>query len=267
MQMEGITIVFICLGDSHPSLVNYRKFGNKYWDDGKGNKSKVGYWFLYYYRKQFVRVHKILQILPNTEKPTEMKHWESDRQILCLSPQLKEFTWHEWITDIGIGSPYALDNYGSTNSNSWTVQELEKRSFNFKRFKSILEMESKIESTLESKIESTLESTLESEDLSEEPEHSEEGEESSVDEDILLVEQINKRIYHKTMETVHLLREEYASLSDKRITELNHSIEVLVNQRDQELNHKESILNGNHDEDIVKRETELKVHKFIMEYM
>lgn len=252
METEGITIAFICLGDSHPTLVNYRKFGNKYWDDGKENKSKVGYWFLYYYRQQFVRVHKIIQLLPNTEKPIEMNNWESDRQILCLSPQLKEFTWNEWVTNVGRGAPYAMKYY-NTQTRCWVIPELEKsfKDFNFQRFKSILNLES------------TLESKLESEDYSEE----ESVTDSIENEDILLVEQINRRIYQKTKDTVHLLREEYVSLSESKIAELNHSIELLVKQRDQEVSHKQEILKGNKDEDIVKRETEIRVQKFIMDYM
>ena len=258
MEMEGITIVFICKDGSHPSIVNYRKFGNKYWDDGKDNKSKVGYWFLYYYRKQFVRVHKILKLLPKTEKPIEMKNWESetDRQILCLSPQLKEFTWHDWITDIGVGAPYAMDTYGSTNSNSWTVQELEKRSFNFQRFKSIVG--SCKDEALESEDE---ESVLPIPSESDDDLTTKSDEFPSESEEKLFEKQLHQRIYQKTMESVHLLREEYASLSETTIAELNHSIEMLVKQRDQALYDQQEIRKGNKDEYIVTRETERRVQK------
>jgi hypothetical protein len=187
-----------------------------------------------------------------------MKNWESDtdRQILCLSPQLKEFTWHEWITDIGIGAPYATDTYGSTNSNSWTAEDLKNRNFNFHRFKSIVEGPCKgaalevDESVIPNPSESEDDLTTKSDEF---PSESEEKEP--------FLKQLHQRIYQKTMESVHLLREEEVSLSETKIAELNHSIEMLVKQRDQELYHKQEILKGNKDEDIVKRETERRVQR------
>ena len=36
----GLTIAFICNGDEHPTFINYKRFGNKYWDDAQNKKYK-----------------------------------------------------------------------------------------------------------------------------------------------------------------------------------------------------------------------------------
>jgi len=129
---SGLTIAFICNGDTHSSFVNYKKFGKKYWNDGKKNSSKAGYYFAYYFRQQYVYIHKIINI---TIKPPENIEWSSDRKWLWLSERLKKFTWNEWINDIGIGSPYT-PTYRMTQTNSWSQYELKKtfKTFNFINF-------------------------------------------------------------------------------------------------------------------------------------
>ena len=139
----GLTIAFICNGDEHPTFINYKRFGNKYWDDTKNNKSKIGYYFAYYFQKKYVYIHKIINILQQTEKPSDMI-WESTRQILCLSKQIKQFTWNEWISGLGTDAPYT-PNYRMTQTASWSYSELQNHKkynmFNFINFKNIIDQQ------------------------------------------------------------------------------------------------------------------------------
>ena len=139
----GLTIAFICNGDEHPTFINYKHFGNKYWDDTQNNKSKIGYYFAYYFQQKYVYIHKIINILQQTEKPSDMI-WESNRQILCLSKQIKKFTWNEWISELGVGAPYT-PNYRMTHTASWSYSELHNHKkynmFNFINFKNIIDQQ------------------------------------------------------------------------------------------------------------------------------
>ena len=141
----GLTIAFICNGDKHPTVINYKLFGNKYWDDTQNNKSKIGYYFAYYFQQKYVYIHKIINILQPSEQPSDMI-WESNknRQILCLSKQLKKFTWNEWITGIGIGTPYT-PKYCMTQTGSWSYNELQNHvkynTFNFINFKNVIDQQ------------------------------------------------------------------------------------------------------------------------------
>jgi len=138
----GLTIAFICNGDKHPTVINYKLFGNKYWDDTQNNKSKIGYYFAYYFQQKYVYIHKIINILQPSEQPSDMI-WESNnRQTLCLSKQIKKFTWNEWITGLGAGAPYT-PNYRMTQTGSWSYSELQKKynMFNFINFKNIIDQQ------------------------------------------------------------------------------------------------------------------------------
>ena len=121
---SGLTIAFIT--QKGPSQDNWLAFGNQYWDDCKENASKPGYYFAYYCKKKYVWLHRIEQIVPPSEKPIEMEHWITNRNILCLSPLLKRFTWEEWINHWGEHAPYAND-YHSTRTSSWSYEALQKR--------------------------------------------------------------------------------------------------------------------------------------------
>ena len=63
--------------------------------------------------------------------------WESNRQILCLSKQIKQFTWNEWISGLGTDAPYT-PNYRMTQTASWSYSELQNHKkynmFNFINF-------------------------------------------------------------------------------------------------------------------------------------
>jgi hypothetical protein len=132
----GLTIAFISSANKHPTIENYHKFGNKYWNDTQNNNSKIGYYFAYYYQQKYVFIHKIINILPPNERPSEMA-WVSDRQILCLGPQLKMFTWYQWIHGIGFGAPYT-PNYRMTQTCSYTnitlLTHAKYKNFNFINF-------------------------------------------------------------------------------------------------------------------------------------
>jgi hypothetical protein len=140
----GLTIAFICNGDTHPTFINYKLFGNKYWDDTtRNNNSKIGYYFAYYFRQKYVYVHKIVNILQPSERPKDMQR-DSNRQILCLSKQIKKFTWNEWISGLGAGAPYT-PNYRMTQTDSWSYSELQNHKkynmFNFINFKNIIDQQ------------------------------------------------------------------------------------------------------------------------------
>jgi hypothetical protein len=53
---SGLTIAFVCLGKTHSTIESYKKFGDKYWDDALNNKSKIGYYFAYYYQQKYVYI-------------------------------------------------------------------------------------------------------------------------------------------------------------------------------------------------------------------
>lgn len=112
-------------------IQNYRNFGDKYWDDGQHNKSKVGYYFAYYNQKNCVEFRQIVKIMKPSVKPKEMEHWTTTRNILCLGPLLKKIPWDDWIKNEGYGSPYS-NNYGSINTGSWTYENLRTKFPEFK---------------------------------------------------------------------------------------------------------------------------------------
>ena len=140
---HGLTIAFICNGNQHPTIINYKKFGNQYWDDSQNNNSKIGYYFAYYFRQKYVYIHKIINILQPEQRPALME-WDSDRQILCLSNKIKEFTWDEWTTGVGLGAPYT-PTYRMTQTGSWSYSELQNhkkyQKFNFMNFKNAIEQQ------------------------------------------------------------------------------------------------------------------------------
>ena len=141
-QMQsGLTIAGVSQDEMHPTVVNYHKFGKKYWDDGPKTFSKKGYYFAYYFQKKFVYIHKIIDIVQPADRPPCME-WSSDRPILCLSEQLKAFTWDEWIHGAGLNAPYT-PNYHMLPTTAWSYVELHQHkkfnTFQFIQFKNIVE--------------------------------------------------------------------------------------------------------------------------------
>lgn len=139
-MQTGLTIAFICKGEMHPTVANYHKFGKKYWDDGPKTFSKIGYYFAYYFQKERVLIHQIIDIVQPADRPASMD-WDSDRQILCLSDQLKEFTWEEWIHGPGKGAPYSIGKYSNAQTTAWSYSTLQTKfsDFQFIQFKDIVE--------------------------------------------------------------------------------------------------------------------------------
>jgi hypothetical protein len=138
----GLTIAFICNGNDHPTVINYHKFGQKYWDDTRQTiGSKIGYYFAYYFQKKFVYIHKIIDIVQPSHRPSCMD-WDSDRPILCLSDQLKAFTWDEWIHGPGLNAPYT-PTYSMTPTSTWSYSALQQHkkfnTFHFGKFKDIVD--------------------------------------------------------------------------------------------------------------------------------
>jgi hypothetical protein len=131
----SLTITFISKKTDHPTNICYDKFGSKYWDDHPNNRSKIGGYFVYYYKKHEVRIHKIINVLKPSERPADME-WESDRNILCFGPQLKVIKWGDWINGIGNGAPFAKDKYRNGATFSWSQIDLNKKfaMFDYNKF-------------------------------------------------------------------------------------------------------------------------------------
>ena len=55
----GLTVTCISANKTHSTFVNFAKFGNKYWTDCAGNKSKPGYYFVFVNGKYEVIMYKI----------------------------------------------------------------------------------------------------------------------------------------------------------------------------------------------------------------
>jgi len=140
---SGLTIAFISCKNTHTTVQNFKQFGDKYWDDTLDNKSKIGYYFAYYFQKKYVYIHKIINLLQPDQRPVEMINWDCGRQILCLSERLMEFTWNEWITGIGFGSPYIAADTRQCKTSSWSFKTLKTHPkfhiFDIINFKNIIE--------------------------------------------------------------------------------------------------------------------------------
>ena len=135
----GLTIAFISTNKKHATVKHFRENRghqneNEWiWDDTHNNKTQIGDYFAFYYAKKSVIIHRVNNILSPEERPTE---WgECNRRVLCLGKPLITFSWDEWKTHIGNGAPYTND-YRSTQTSSWTMQELANKftSFRFEHF-------------------------------------------------------------------------------------------------------------------------------------
>jgi hypothetical protein len=236
----GLTIAFICNGDKHPTVINYKLFGNKYWDDTQNNKSKIGYYFAYYFQQKYVYIHKIINILQPSEQPSDMI-WESNknRQILCLSKQLKKFTWNEWITGIGTGTPYT-PKYCMTQTGSWSYSELQKKynMFNFINFINTIETQPTVIKTPlliddeECEYEELVEDVVEDSETDEEVlfELNRKKRQEIQDEEDR--QQLIKIRVKKIRANLHTLREHAISIIYAKNTELQLQIDLLIAERD-----------------------------------
>lgn len=244
--MSGFTISSV--SNKNDSNENYLKFGQKYWDDSS-KKSKPGYYFAYYNRKgNWVTIHKVIGVLTYENHPVEMKDWivkvEKERleynqknpvkpkknpknPILCLSEQLKKFTWEEWLQH-GKGAPYAND-YRQLATLSWSQPELKKFiHFNF-HILSILE-------TKELRKNECLK----------------DSQEKSVE--VPLLAQIPQTIVLTDLEKIQVLRQKYIQLQETKIDLLKRQLDSLDHE-------KQEIQKGLMDTILIERE--MKMNQFI----
>ena len=88
------------------------------WDDSEFNKSVVGHLFAFFFPKDKVVIHKILEIHnPSHRLPSWTKNvGQSDRNVLELSEPLKEFTMDEWRA---IGGQMKQQGTYTSDLNNW----------------------------------------------------------------------------------------------------------------------------------------------------
>ena len=92
-------ITFTPISTKRPSMQYYNELCSEWrWSDGKHNRSKVGHLFAFYFHKQKVVFHRIVDIKSSEDK---YSHWsypgDQDRNILLLSEPLHTIPWEEWV--------------------------------------------------------------------------------------------------------------------------------------------------------------------------
>ncbi len=257
---SGLTVAFICSGKNHDTVENYKKFGKKYWDDTQRNNSKIGYYFAYYFQQKYVYIHKIINILPPNKRPVEM-NWTSNRQILCLSNQLKTYTWNEWINGIGFGAPYT-PNYRMTHTCSYSYNEMQNHvkfyAFNFLKFKNIIDNQT-IPGTVQLIVKDEYEEKEEEEKEEEEKEDEDEEEifmremEAERNALLLIQEEKLKAIKAKKMRAnIQPLRDEVLEVIQIRMAERLKQIKSLQTLQEADENEIATIKQGGKDEELIK---------------
>ncbi len=114
---QGLTVTCISANKNHSTRLSFNKFGDRYWTDCVGNKSKPGYYIAFYDEKAEVYIHKIHAILSPTEQPADMDWKPKDHEkpnkknILCFGKRLMTIPWEEWKNGIGKGAPYTVGDY------------------------------------------------------------------------------------------------------------------------------------------------------------
>lgn len=257
---SGLTVAFICSGKNHDTVENYKNFGKKYWDDTQRNNSKIGYYFAYYVQQKYVYIHKIIDILPPNKRPAEM-NWTSNRQILCLSNQLKTYTWNEWINGIGFGAPYT-PNYRMTQTCSYSYNEMLAHvkycAFKFLDFKNIIEPQP-ISGNVQLIVKDEEEEEEEYDDEEEEEEKDEEvlfeierkrRQALQDEEDMKKLKEIRER---KMRANIQPLRDEVLEVIQVRMAGRLKQIEELQTLQDADENEIETIKQGGKDEELIKK--------------
>ena len=96
-----ITFTPISADKFQPSALYYDEICTTHqwrWSDGKHNNSKVGHLFAFYFHKQKVILHRIVDIKPSEDRHS---HWsyqgDHTRNILLLSEPLHTIVWDEWV--------------------------------------------------------------------------------------------------------------------------------------------------------------------------
>jgi hypothetical protein len=238
--MSGITVAFVCPDENHATLQQFHKDGGHYWIDYKTKYNRIGYYFVYYIEYHDVYVYQIVNQVPHETQNLDQLH---------LSKLLKRFSWEEWFKEIvGTDPPYHTYT-PKTGSWSWEEIQITWKTFDMTRLNDLL-----IPDKMKEEIKPV-------------PINNVEGEEDIEEEEVYLVEQMNQRITRKITEKIKDFRQEYMLLMDKKIEEIEASIESLKLELEAKRKEKENIFNGVRDHEIIKHETTIKVQQFIMEYL
>ena len=248
----GLTITCISTNKKKSTFQSFKKFGNKYWDDTTTNKSKIGYYFAYYFQKKYVYIYKIINILPPSKRPADMD-WDSDKNILCFGPRLKEFTWDEWINGVGFGAPYTPDyRINQTFSSSYDNLCISHGQFNFNTLINILStvandiqsviIEKPVTLVIEDKKDTLIEEDYEDEDEEEviKRERDQKILEANKEAEIRLKNAKKQKILKARIDR---LKDENAEI-DKKISELN-ALKTINTKKISD------IMEGKYDEEIV----------------
>jgi hypothetical protein len=261
----GITVAFISPDVKHSTYKNFKKFGSNigkisYWDDAKDNKSrneksKIGYYFAFYFQKKYVYIHKIVDILPPCERPKEML-WISDRNVLCLSERLQEFTWEEWKNNFGFGAPYTPD-YHSCQTGSWSINELKTRfsKFNFNNLHVLLTTRSENLNIHEINIQNikVIDDELEKVSVEESVEESDKELDEEIQNTIQKLEELNRmKAKKEARKNIVFLRQQHIKFLDAEYDETQKKIEELNTKASKNRMERQMSEKGQNDEYILE---------------
>jgi len=102
---------------NHISVIYYNELVSKNiwrWSDGQYNKSKIGDYFAFYFHKNKLIFHKILDIKGPENKYLNWNYNDDkSRDILILSQPLYEIEWNEW--ELLNGPQSRMSTYTTTN--------------------------------------------------------------------------------------------------------------------------------------------------------
>ena len=120
-KYHKLTITPISKDPSSNSSKDYNeqlRRDNWCWDDSEFNKSEKDHLFAFFFPKNKVVIHKILEIHnPSHRLPSWTKNvGQSDRNVLELSEPLKEFTMDEWKA---IGGQMKQQGTYTSDLNNW----------------------------------------------------------------------------------------------------------------------------------------------------
>ena len=255
---SGLTIAFISVDKTKPSVINFNKFGTKFWDDSKLiNKSKVGYYLAYYYQKKYVYIHKIINILSPINKPIEMACWETTNNILCLSERLVTFTWEDWKSGYGKEAPYTPGEYHNTRTYAWSYDDLkihgQYKLFDFTRLIQLIQpvQQSKIELIIKDK-NNELDKYIEVE------EYEEDADEVAIRDLTEQLEKLNakkeeKMKINEIKKNVHILREKTIKLINEENDRFERKIKRLIAAKTENNAKINSIAAGEQDDDLIQK--------------
>ena len=253
---RGLTIAFICLGKNHPTITNFNKFGNKYWDDAPNNSSQIGYYFAYYFQQKYVYIHKIIDIFPSSKRPKDME-WGSERQILCLSECLISITWKEWIIKHGMNAPYT-PSYHSCQTSSWSYDELKSHTkfsqFNFENLENTIRcFQNRTKRTIiliEDDADKEVKADDEEDEVSVFLKQMEQEDRIRLEERNIKLKEIRERKHQKEIMQLRIDESQHVYVN---IIKINKEIDALIKKRDEQIEYKMKIMDGLMDNELIKK--------------